>query len=96
MFPPVWSSSCVFKIINYETAVLPYHCFGRYYTAPFTRMCIRNMCKYLLLELCILCVIVCLWLIVVYLLEMAGCSACHVMLRDPLANVSELDSFYLL
>jgi hypothetical protein len=38
----------------------------RFYTAPFMRMRICNMRKYLLSELCILCVLMCLWLLVVY------------------------------
>jgi hypothetical protein len=55
------------------------------------RMYIYNMCKYLLLESCILCVLVYLWLLVVCLLEVVCCSACYVMLCAPLTNVCELD-----
>jgi hypothetical protein len=49
--------------------------FGRYYVAPSTCMYICTMSKYLLLGFCILCVLVYLWLLVVYLLEMVGCPA---------------------
>jgi hypothetical protein len=77
----------VFKIINEKTAVLPYHDFGCYYTVPSMRMHICNMCKYLQLEFYILCVLLCLLLLVVYLLEVAGCSTCYVMLHLPLAYV---------
>jgi hypothetical protein len=56
--------------------------FGRYYAVPSLRTCTCNMCKYLLL-----CVLEYLCLLVVYLHEVAGCSACCVMLRVPLADV---------
>jgi hypothetical protein len=47
-------------------------------------MCICNMCKYLPLEFCILYMLLCLWLRVVYLLEEAGCSAGYLVLHYPL------------
>jgi hypothetical protein len=56
-------------------------------------MYICRKCKYLLLELCILCMLVYLWLLVVYLIEMAGYSPYCVTLRVPLANVCKLDWF---
>jgi hypothetical protein len=34
-----------------------------YYAVPSMRVCICNICKYLLLEFCILCMVVCLWLL---------------------------------
>jgi hypothetical protein len=53
--------------------MLPYRGFGHYYAVPSTRMSICNICNFLLLEFCILCVLVCLWLLVVYLIEVTGC-----------------------
>jgi hypothetical protein len=49
-----------------------------YYAVSCMLMYICNMCKYLLLEFSVLCVLVCLWLLIVYLTEVASRSACYV------------------